>query len=141
MEESLTTLPDFQKALRRLDQNLRQIRDRSDRLKTRGSLSSGKTPAKGSASTTAPSMGRSTSAVPSTRPSSRESTPNRDPDRPPRPQYDDPKKQALSNKGACFACGIQGHMAWECPMKDKVVKVNEVEQDLGSEQESGKEQP
>ncbi len=34
MEESLTTLSDFQKSLRCLDQNLYQIRDHSDHLKT-----------------------------------------------------------------------------------------------------------
>src|SRR5208282_1038808 len=34
-EETLTTLQEFQRALRRLDQNLRQIKDRSDRVKAR----------------------------------------------------------------------------------------------------------
>ena len=34
-EESLTTVQDLQKAIRRLDQNLRQIKERSDRVKAR----------------------------------------------------------------------------------------------------------
>src|SRR5947207_15733937 len=39
-EESLVTLQELQKALRRLDQNLRQIRDRSERVKARNTSSS-----------------------------------------------------------------------------------------------------
>ena len=38
-EDTLTTVDDFQKALRRLDQNLRQIRDRSERVKARSDRS------------------------------------------------------------------------------------------------------
>ena len=46
-EESLKTLDDFQKALRRLDQNLRQIRERVDQSKARALASSDRKPSDG----------------------------------------------------------------------------------------------
>jgi zinc knuckle protein len=135
-EASLVTLHDFQKALRRLDQNLRQIHDRADRMKARGSSPSTKAPVKGPTSSTIPSAGPNTSAALSTKPSIRESTPDRI-----RPSYPDPAIQALSDKGACFSCGVKGHFSQNCPTKgkdkDETVTVHEVDQE--SYQESGKE--
>jgi hypothetical protein len=125
-EETLTTVQDLQRALRRLDQNLRQIRDRADRVRARNSSNS------------APRAGTG-----SVKPPSRETTPAADqkpvlPDRV-RPVYGNANKQALSNQGACFACGIKGHFAKDCPQKDKALVIQEV--DTTVEGSSGKEEP
>jgi hypothetical protein len=138
-EETLITVHDLQRALRRLDQNLRQIQDRTDRAKTR-STPSGTPPVR-----TTPVNSRL--AV-------RESTPARTPfsqgatpDRFVRPQYPDPALQALSDRGACFTCGIEGHFAIDCPQKgkDKTLAVQEVDAELEDAEsenaESGNEEP
>ena len=126
-----------------LDQGLRRIKARSDRLKARNTL----VDAKGTASkttTTAPTAAAAHNP-PTTpgRTSSRETTPaaTTSQTRPtgPRPTYDDPRKQALSIRGACFSCGQEGHRAWECPTKGKDQTL--VVQEVDIEAESGKEEP
>jgi hypothetical protein len=125
-EETLITVHDLQRALRRLDQNLRQIKERSDRAKARNGPSA------------SPTIGPSTA---SSGPAAREPTPGRTPffrgatpDRFVRPQYPDPAIQALSDQGACFTCGIKGHFAKDCLQgKDKTLAIQEVETESGKE--------
>jgi hypothetical protein len=63
------------------------------------------------------------------------------PDRFVRPQYPDPAIQALSDRGACFTCGTEGHFAMDCPPgKNKSLAVQEVDAELENE-ELGKEEP
>ena len=118
-----------------LDQGLRRIKARSERLKHRNAPSAA-SPAKNQTRTDAPAV--------AAKPLIREPTPapvyTRTPDRV-RPTYDDPRKQALSMRGACFSCRQEGHRAAECTVKgqDKTLIVQEIDETL--EDQLGKEQP
>jgi len=125
-----------------LDQGLRRIKARSERLKSRNPPAVALQARNQSATTrNAPATTRNASTTPA-----RGQTPAREqpptpartgtPDRV-RPTYDDPRKQALSMRGACFKCRHEGHIARECPTKDETVVVQEVDET----EESGKEEP
>jgi zinc knuckle protein len=119
-----------------LDQGLRRLKARSERLKSRNAPSVA--PPARNQSATATTRNQSATPTreptPGTQASSRESTPERT-----RPVYSEPWKQALSIKGACFYCKQEGHMIKDCPSKskDKTLVVQEVDKT----EESGKGQP
>jgi hypothetical protein len=45
--------------------------------------------------------------------------------------------QALSNQGACFACGKKGHLARDCPQKQRGGLPAVQEMDLAEETDGG----
>jgi len=55
-----------------------------------------------------------------------------------RPTYSDPRRQALSNQGACFLYGQKDHFAKDCPIKAKTDKVLLIQEDSA---EPEKEEP
>jgi hypothetical protein len=109
-----------------LDQGLRRIKARADRLKA-------KRPQAQNTQGAAPRLGkpieRSTTPTP-TRTTSPTTT---------RPTYSSPRKQALSDQGACFTCSQKGHFSKDCPAKEKGKDETLIIQETDTE--SGKETP
>jgi len=138
---TLTTVKSLADECLSLDQGLRRLKARSDRLKARNASTARNPPV---SATTATPIDRKPSAT-NKRSFTRETTPahtnNQSGTHPrtglQRPTYDDPRKQALSARGACFNCGKEGHIARDCP--DQVLKVQEIEAE--EEAQSGKEEP
>ena len=153
MEGTLDTLEDLQKAVLRLDQNLRQIRDRTDRqTRVRSALSISPSLEKTmKTSGVLPVKPPSVSAIPD-RTTPRESTPSRytreaTPDRITRPQTRD-TKPPVADQVTCYSCGQKGHYAPDCPQKEKIIaEVDQpaeqqlAEQFTDPETDSGKEEP
>jgi hypothetical protein len=133
-----------------LDQGLRRIKARSDRLKARTTGSIGLTDRNGPrtlAPTQNPPVSDQNAPVTPTRPATRTSTPvPNTPATPTRRLFNNPRLQALSDRRACFLCEQPGHIAPYCPSnKGKEATVQEVEVDAdtsaAAESGSGKEEP
>jgi Zinc knuckle len=127
----LATLPTYQtlaEQCRLLDQELRRIRERTDRIKARTAT----TPRTTNIRTSNYAI---TAPTPTTKALNIANTTTSTGMTKLRPIYDNLKRQALSRAGACFTCHQPGHMAKECPLNPDM-KVIEKDTD-----ESGKEEP
>jgi len=122
---TLTTLKTLADQCLFLDQGLRRIRARSDRVKVRNTFSTAPF-AKPTAESSRPPAREPTPA----RTFTREGTPDRT-----RPSYPDPTAKTSNNR-TCFTCGKEGHFAPDCPQKALIVKEVDAELEPESEGES-----
>jgi hypothetical protein len=111
---------------RRVDQDLKRLKETTDRIKARNNNASGSKPS-GQNAPTNPKPATPTSASQGSTLSNKI-----------RPTYDDPKKQALSREGKCFKCRQFGHFAKNCPNDDVVAELESPETE---NERSGKVQP
>ena len=121
---SYTTASELATQCLSLDQGLRRIKARTDRIRNRNNALSPATTRDSPAPSRQPARG----STPATRPA-RSSSPAIT-----RPSYDDPRIQALSNRAACFECEKPGHFARDCPDKKKDVPIQDVETDSGKDE-------
>ena len=139
-----------------LDQGLRRIKARSDRVRSRTATATATAPAGKTAltaavrsTTTTAATTRNTTAMPA-RTFSRESTPalahtsgrEATPDRT-RPKYQDLAAHIPSDRGTCYSCGQKCHYLTDCPLKskDQTLVVQEVDADKDTDAEAEKEEP
>lgn len=107
-----------------IDQGLRRIKARADRMKARNPSNQATSNAR--TARNAP-VRPATPAAPAVQPAadpaaSRAASPAAGPAFT-RPTYSDPRRQALSNQGACFSCGQKDHFAKDCSTKAKADEV------------------
>ena len=53
----------------------------------------------------------------------------------PKPHYEDPRKQELSDKGRCFECGGPDHITKNYLKKNKIAVVEELDLDFNKDSE------
>ena len=108
MYPDIQTAKELMQRCQALDQGLQRIKARVDRNKTRD-----QTP-RPATTTNSPVTDRK---PPTNSQTDLQATRENTPARPPlglRPSYNNPKKQQLSDQGACFSCGQKGHIARDC---------------------------
>jgi cell division septum initiation protein DivIVA len=128
------TLVDYQALAdkcRRVDQDLKRLKESSDRLKARQASNAASKPTKPSSQNTSTNSKPPTSAPPAPDPAINPISGK------PRPKYDDPDRQALSREGKCFKCQQFGHYARDCPTENNVIQ----ELEGNENKDSGKDQP
>jgi hypothetical protein len=130
---NLRTLKELMQQCQALDQGLRRIKARAERTRTRkptyGSSTDQNPPLRAASSLSPPAAQRTTREGSPATPAFQE-----------RPTYDDPRKQRLSDQGACFSCGQKDHFVKDCP------SANARKADVGliwetEAEDSGKEEP
>lgn len=121
-----------------LDQGLRRIKARTDRLKARSPKNPGADTGGEVRSPSVP-MQATGPRSPIVKVEGRTGSPAAYPP-PIRPTYSDSRKQALSDQGACFTCGQQGHISRDCPSRANA-KEAEVVLVQKADGGSGKEEP
>jgi hypothetical protein len=114
---------------RRVDQDLKRLKESSDRLKARQASNAASKSTKPSGQNTSTNSKPPTSAPPAS-----DSAVNPISGKP-RPKYDDPGRQALSREGKCFKCQQFGHYARDCPTENNVIQELEGNEDKDSKKD------
>ena len=123
---TIKTHQELSKQCLALDQGLRRIKARSERLRNRNPVPKTSTSPAVRLRTDPQNPASTTPSAPRT---PRAGTPST-----PRPVYGNTKIQALSDQGKCFRCQEHGHFSRDCPQKKNTVQEVEAEKDSGKEQ-------